>query len=55
LKHSRAKKLAEVQSNLDTIEQLPYLDDNSPVLIVDQLWLWIIDKGMRGNFLILLT
>jgi hypothetical protein len=49
LKHSRAKKLAEVQSNLDRIEQLSYLDENSPVLLIDQLWMWIIDEGMLRN------
>lgn len=45
-KHSRAKKLADVEIKLCAIEQLSYVDENSPVLIVDQLWLWIIDEGI---------
>ena len=55
LKHRRLKKLNEVESKLDAIEQLPYLDENSPVLIIDQLWLWIIDERMLRIFLALLT
>jgi len=42
---SRPKKLKEVSSQILAIEQKPYRDGNSPVLMVDQLWLWIIDES----------
>ena len=41
----KRKELKEVDSKLHKIDQVLYYDDNSPVLMIDQLWLWIIDKG----------
>jgi hypothetical protein len=41
----KRKELKEVNSKLHKIDQVLYYDDNSPVLMIDQLWLWIIDKG----------
>jgi hypothetical protein len=41
----KRKELKEVDNKLHKIDQVLYYDDNSPVLIIDQLWLWIIDKG----------
>jgi hypothetical protein len=43
---SRPKNLKEIESKLNEIEQRPYRDDNSPVLMVDQLWLWVIDESL---------
>ncbi len=43
---SRPMTLNEVSSQLRKIEQLPYRDDNSPVLMIDQLWLWLIDESL---------
>ncbi|KAE9378683.1 hypothetical protein N431DRAFT_325760 [Stipitochalara longipes BDJ] len=40
----KRKELKEVDSKLHKIDQVLYYDDNSPVLMIDQLWLWIIDK-----------
>ncbi len=40
------KKLKDVDSQLLKIEQAPYRDGNSPVLMVDQLWLWIVDESL---------
>lgn len=42
---SRPRKLKEVTSQILAIEQMPYRDGNSPVLMVDQLWLWVIDES----------
>lgn len=42
---TRPMKLKEVTSQLLEIEQAPYRDANSPVLMVDQLWLWLIDES----------
>jgi hypothetical protein len=41
----KRKELKEVDSKLHKIDQVLYYDGNSPVLMIDQLWLWIIDKG----------
>lgn len=41
----KRKELKEVDNKLHKIDQVLYYDDNSPVLMIDQLWLWIIDKG----------
>ncbi|RDW58477.1 hypothetical protein BP5796_12407 [Coleophoma crateriformis] len=38
------KELKDIDSKLHKIDQALYYDDNSPVLIIDQLWLWIIDE-----------
>jgi hypothetical protein len=43
---SRPMKLKEVNSQLLKIEQAPYRDGNSPILMVDQLWLWVIDESL---------
>jgi hypothetical protein len=43
---SRPMKLKEVNSQLLKIEQTPYRDGNSPILMVDQLWLWVIDESL---------
>lgn len=42
---TRPMKLKEVTSQLLEIEQAPYRDANSPVLMVDQLWLWVLDES----------
>jgi hypothetical protein len=41
----KRKELKEVDNKLHKIDQVLYYDDNSPVLMIDQLWLWIVDKG----------
>jgi hypothetical protein len=41
----KRKELKEVDIKLHNIDQVLYHDDNSPVLMIDQLWLWIVDKG----------
>lgn len=39
------KKLKDVENKILKIDQKMYYDDNSPVLMIDQLWLWVIDYG----------
>ncbi|KAE9382220.1 hypothetical protein N431DRAFT_394088 [Stipitochalara longipes BDJ] len=41
---SRPMRLEEVKNQLFKIEQTLYRDNNSPVLMVDQLWLWVVDE-----------
>jgi hypothetical protein len=41
----KRKELKDVDGKLHKIDQVLYYDDNSPVLMIDQLWLWIIDNG----------
>jgi hypothetical protein len=43
---SRPMKLEEVNSRLFEIEQTLYRDRNSPILMVDQLWLWVVDESL---------
>jgi len=43
---SRPMKLEEVNSRLFDIEQTLYRDRNSPVLMIDQLWLWVVDESL---------
>jgi hypothetical protein len=43
---NRPKKLDEVNSQILEIEQTPYRDSNSPILMVDQLWLWVINESL---------
>jgi hypothetical protein len=38
--------LEEVKSQLVKIEQTTYWDKNSPILMVDQLWLWVLDESL---------
>lgn len=40
------RRLKDVEGKLHQIDQRNYYDDNSPVLMVDQLWLWVIDEGI---------
>lgn len=43
---SQRKKLKDVEGKLQKVYRQKYYDDNSPVLMVDQLWLWVIDEGI---------
>jgi hypothetical protein len=49
VEHNSRKKLRDVEDKLREIEQQQYYDDNSPILMVDQLWLWVIDESLLGN------
>ncbi|RDW56403.1 hypothetical protein BP6252_14169 [Coleophoma cylindrospora] len=40
----KRKELKDVYGKLHKIDQALYYDDNSPILMIDQLWLWIIDE-----------
>jgi hypothetical protein len=42
---SQRRKLRDVEGKLHKVDQRKYYDNNSPVLMVDQLWLWVIDEG----------
>lgn len=42
---NRRKRLNQLKSLLAKVDQQNYYDDNSPVLMIDQLWVWIIDKS----------
>jgi len=44
--NSGMKELEEVEDKLLKLRQAPYRDANSPVLMVDQLWLWVIDDSL---------
>lgn len=46
LEHSRRKELEDVEAKLHELDQIPYYYDNSPVLMIDQLWLWVIDERL---------
>lgn len=48
LARSQRKKLMEVEDKLHKVDQRLYYDDNSPILMIDQLWLWIVDEGLSG-------
>ena len=39
-------RLEEVKNQLFKIEQTLYRDNNSPVLMIDQLWLWVVDESL---------
>jgi hypothetical protein len=43
---SRPMKLEEVNSRLFEIEQTLCRDRNSPILMIDQLWLWVVDESL---------
>lgn len=46
LEYSRRKELKDVEAKLHKVDQRPYYDENSPVLMIDQLWLWVIDESL---------
>ena len=38
--------MKDVEGKLEKVHQQNYYDDNSPVLMIDQLWLWVIDESL---------
>jgi hypothetical protein len=41
----RLEESKDLERKLHQVDHVVYYDDNSPVLMIDQLWMWIIDES----------